>query len=113
MFPELRPPESPFSRLYGGAGDTSPAYSKEVFVIMNGVVTLIKSHPGAARVAPSVEHPTLGFGSGHDPGVVGSSPVSGFTLSIWSLLKIPSLPLAPPPLAFSVSLSNRQIHKTP
>ena len=41
-------------------------------------------------MAQSVEHPTLDFGSVHDPRVVGQSPVSG---SAWNLLKILSLPL--------------------
>ena len=33
-------------------------------------------------VAQSVERPTLDFGSGHDPRVVGSSPASGSVLSM-------------------------------
>ena len=32
-------------------------------------------------MAQSVERPTLDFSSGHDPGVVGSSPMSGSALS--------------------------------
>ena len=32
--------------------------------------------------AQSVEHPTLDFGSGHDPRVVGLSPASGSALSV-------------------------------
>ena len=36
-------------------------------------------HPWGTWVAQSVERPTLGFGSGHDPRVVGSSPASGST----------------------------------
>ena len=35
-------------------------------------------------VAQSVEHVTLDFGSGHDPGVMGSSPVSGSMGSVES-----------------------------
>ena len=35
-----------------------------------------------AWVAQSVESPTLEFGSGHDPRVVGLSPTSGSALSI-------------------------------
>ena len=34
-----------------------------------------------ASGAWSVEHPTLDFGSDHDPRVVGSSPTLGFMLS--------------------------------
>ena len=60
---------------------------------------------GGAWAAQSVGHATLGFGSGHDPGVVGLSPVSDSTLSM-SLLGIPSLSLCPSPLLmFSLSLS--------
>ena len=36
---------------------------------------------GVPWVAQSVERPTLGLGSGHDPRVVGPSPTSGSTLS--------------------------------
>ena len=32
-----------------------------------------------AWVAQSVEHPTLGFSSGHEPRVTGLNPESGFT----------------------------------
>jgi len=32
-------------------------------------------------VAQAIKHPTLDFGSGHDPRVVGSSPTSSATLS--------------------------------
>ena len=35
-------------------------------------------------MAQSVEHPTLGFGSGPDLRVVGSSPVSASVLSVES-----------------------------
>ena len=42
-------------------------------------------------VAQSVGQPTLDFGSGHDPRVMGSSPMSGSTLSMEP--KILSLPL--------------------
>ncbi|VFV38414.1 g-protein coupled receptor 26 [Lynx pardinus] len=51
------------------------------------------------RVAQSVEHLTLDFGSGHNPGVVGSSPVSGSVLSVepaWDSLSLcPSPTLVP------------------
>ena len=33
-------------------------------------------------MAQSVERPTLDFGSGHDPRVMGSSPTLGSTLSM-------------------------------
>ena len=39
-------------------------------------------------MAQSVKHPTLDFSSGHDPRVVGSSPVSGSALIAQSLLGI-------------------------
>ena len=45
-------------------------------------------------VAQLVEHPTLDFSSGHDPRVMGSSPVSGSTLNVEP--KILSLPLSLP-----------------
>ena len=35
-------------------------------------------------MAQLVEHPTLDFSSGHDPRIVGSSPVSGSTLDVGS-----------------------------
>ena len=38
-----------------------------------------------AWVAQSVEHPTLDFGSGLDPRVLGSSPTSGSVLSMESV----------------------------
>ena len=44
-------------------------------------------------MAESVERPTLDFGSGHDPGVVGLSPESGFVLgfSLSSSVPVPHL----------------------
>ena len=54
-------------------------------------------------MAPSVEHLTLDFGSGHHPRVMGLSPTSDSTLS---LLKVLSLPLsAHPPCSYGLSLS--------
>ena len=53
-------------------------------------------------MAPSVKHPTLDFGSGHDVTVVGSSPASGSALTAQSLLLL-SLPL-PFFLAHALSL---------
>jgi len=44
-------------------------------------VTTYYKHSGDTWVAQSVEHPTLGFDSGHYLAVVGSNPVSGFALS--------------------------------
>jgi len=52
------------------------------------------------------EHWASAFGSGHDPGVLGSSPASGFLLS-GSLL----LPLPLPLLVFPLSLCLSQINK--
>ena len=40
---------------------------------------------------------TLGFGSGHDPGIVGSSPTLGSTPSWEPARDSPFLPLIPPP----------------
>ena len=40
-----------------------------------------------------VKHLTLDFSSGHDPGVVGSSPTSGSTLGMEPALDTLSLPL--------------------
>ena len=37
---------------------------------------------GGTWVAESVERPTLDFGSGHDPRVVGSGPSSGSVMSV-------------------------------
>jgi len=53
-------------------------------------------------VAQLIGHPTLGFSSGHDLGVMGSSPSSGSTLSAQSLL-VP-LPLLLPQLTHTLSL---------
>ena len=47
-------------------------------------------------MAQSVECPTLDFGSGHDPRVVGSSPTSGSVLSVEPTLD--SVSLCPSPL---------------
>ena len=54
-------------------------------------------------VAQSVEHLTLDFCSGHDPRVVGSSPMSGSVLNV-ELARDPSL-LPSAPLVHSLSLS--------
>ena len=54
-------------------------------------------------MAQSVEHPTLDFGSGHDPRVVGSSPKLGSMLSMKPAWNSPSFS-APPPLLLSLSL---------
>ena len=66
------------------------------------VVSDIK--PWGAQVAQSVELLTLGFGSGHDPKVMRSSPASGSELSVKPALDFLSLSLCPsPPLACSLS----------
>lgn len=44
--------------------------------------TLKRSACRVPKVAQSVEHPTRDFNSGHDPRVVGSSPVWGSMLSM-------------------------------
>ena len=54
-------------------------------------------------VAQLAEHPTVGFGSGHDPRAVGWSPASGSTLSVEHSKN--SLSLCPSPLlTCSISL---------
>ena len=60
--------------------------------------------PGSwgARGGQRVEHPTLGFSSGHDPRVQGFEPHIGPWLAARSLLGILSLPFSPPlPCALS------------
>jgi len=42
----------------------------------------VRDAAGGTRVAQSVEHLSLDFGSGHDPRVVGSSPTSGSALGV-------------------------------
>ena len=56
-------------------------------------------------MAQWVEHLTLGFGSGHDLGVVGLSPVSGSVLSLQSAGESLPLPLLLPLLMLFLSLS--------
>ena len=56
-------------------------------------------------MAQSVKHPTLGFGSGHDRGVLRLSPTSGSELSSEFVCPPPSAPLA------ICSLSLYQINK--
>ena len=61
----------------------------------------------------SVKPPTLGFSSGHDPGVVNSSPTSVSVLTAgpaWDSLSLLSLS-APPPLAQSLCLSKINFKK--
>jgi len=62
-------------------------------------------------VAQLVKPPTLGFGSGHDVRVVGSSPKMG-SCWVWCLLKIlsPSFSL-PPPHMCVLSLSQKKKKK--
>ena len=45
-------------------------------------LTLLKNIPRGTWVVQSTEHLTLEFGSGHDPKVVGSNPVSGSVLNV-------------------------------
>jgi len=47
----------------------------------------------------SVKHPTLDFSSGHDLGVMGSSPALGSTQGLFVLLP----PVLPPPLNKSIN----------
>ena len=62
-----------------------PMFNKQLWV---GARVQKKAPVGGAWVAQSGEHPTLDFGSGHDPRVVGSSPTSGSRLAARSLLGI-------------------------
>ena len=56
-------------------------------------------------MAQSVEWPTFDFGSGHDPRLMGSSPVLGSTLSVLEILSVSvSLPPPPPLLVCVLSL---------
>ena len=66
---------------------------------------------GDAWVAQSVDCPTLDFGSGHDPRVMGSSPTWGSVLSMEPVCDSISLSLCLPPshaLSLSPSLSNKK-----
>ena len=64
-------------------------------------------------MAQSVERLTLDFSSGHDPRVLGSSPMSGSVLSVeptWDSLSLfLSLSLSPPSLSPPLSLKNKYI----
>ena len=79
-------------------------------------------HIGGAWVALLVGPLTLDFSSGHNPGAVGSSPVSGSAMTVQSLLRILSLSLSlcfssPCVHVFSFTLSltlkTKQNKKTP
>ena len=59
----------------------------QIKTIMNCHLTLvkmakIKNTRNMGHVGGSVEHLTLDFSSGHDPGVMGSCPMSGLVLRI-------------------------------
>ena len=56
-------------------------------------------------MSKSVECPTLDFGLGHDPRVVGSSPESGSALIVETTYDSLSSSAAPPTHALSLSLS--------
>ena len=62
-------------------------------------------------MAQSVEHPTLDFGSVHDPRVMGSSPALGPVLSMEPAWDSLSLSLCPSPV-HALSLSVPKINKT-
>lgn len=53
----------------------------------------------------SVKYPTLDFGSGHDLGVMGWSPMLESTLSMMPAWESLFLSLCPPPLMLAHSLS--------
>ena len=68
---------------------------------------VLKTFFRGAWVAQSVEHLTLDFGSGHDPRVMGLSPMLGLTVIMepaWDSLFL-SLFLSPPAHSLSLSLS--------
>ena len=59
----------------------------------------------------SVEHPTLDFASGHDPRVVGSSPMPGTVLSVGLEILYPSSSVPfPHSLFLSLSLSKTKTY---
>ena len=68
---------------------------------------LYEKLPQDTWVAQSVKHKTLDIGSSHDLTVAGSSPASGSTLTVLSLLGILSLSLSlyPLPCSFSLKIS--------
>ena len=73
---------------------------------MNGslLLELPKTGSGGVWVVQSLERQTVDFGSGHDPRVMRSSPVSGSTLKMepaWDSLS----------LSLSLSLSNKILKK--
>ena len=66
----------------------------------------VENITGSSRVAPSVKHPTLDLGSGHDLTIHEIEPVVGSVLTVQSLLGILS-----PPLSLSLlSLSLKSIN---
>ena len=50
--------------------------------LLAGATGNIFFNKNMGRLGDSVKRPTLGFGSGHNPGVVGSSPMLGSVLSM-------------------------------
>ena len=75
-------------------------------------VSGFKYFSGGAWVAQSVEHLTFGFGSGHDPRVVGLSPMSGYMLSTEPAWDSLFLSLCPWPLLMcSLSKNKKKINK--
>ena len=83
-----------------------------VYSIFLNLNNTLKSKLSGAWVAQSVKHPTLDFGSCHDPRIVGSNPASGSTLTAWKLLGILSLSLSLPlPLSPARALSLSKIKK--
>ena len=64
--------------------------------------------PTGAWVAQSVELPTLDFWLSHDPRVTGSSPGSGFMLTVEPAYNSVSLPL---PLSLTRSLKAKKKKK--
>ena len=79
-----------FTRTRDGGGFPSKATAE---------LRVRENSPGGGRLAARlVERPTLDFGPGHDPGVVGSGPASGSALSgesTWGSLSPSSAPVPP------------------
>ena len=67
----------------------------------------IRSHFGGAWVVPLVEHPTLGFGSGHDLTVCGMEPLVGLCDDSMGPAQDSLSPSLSLPLPHSLSLKNK------
>ena len=68
---------------------------------------LLKTHPVGRAVTHSIKCLLSAFGSGHDPGVWGSSPASGSLLIGESASPSPSAPPSAHALSHSLSQKNK------